>query len=73
MFRKKGREKVCSVYNYYCLGGVIIKTFNLEPSKVVGEIKHQIKEAILDGKIKNNYDEAYEYMLKIAPDFGLRY
>lgn len=54
-------------------GQEIIRTFNLEPSKIVGEIKDQIKEAILEGEIKNNYNDAYEYMLKIAPKFGLRY
>jgi putative nucleotidyltransferase with HDIG domain len=54
-------------------GQEIIRTFKLEPSKIVGEIKEKIKEAILEGEIKNNHNEAYEYMLKIAPDFGLIY
>jgi poly(A) polymerase len=54
-------------------GQEIIRTFKLEPSKVVGEIKEKIKEAILEGEIKNNHNEAYEYMLKIAPEFGLVY
>lgn len=53
-------------------GQEIIKSFNIEPSKIVGEIKDQIKEAILEGKIKNNHSDAYEYMLKIAPEFGLK-
>ncbi|MFO7830076.1 MAG: CCA tRNA nucleotidyltransferase, partial [Bacteroidales bacterium] len=41
-------------------GEVIIDTFNIKPCKLVGEIKNAIKEAILDGEIKNNYQEAYE-------------
>jgi len=52
-------------------GQEIIRTFNIEPSKIVGELKDQIKEAILDGEIKNNYDDAFAYMMKIAPKLGL--
>ncbi|HIP37716.1 MAG TPA: HD domain-containing protein [Crocinitomix sp.] len=52
-------------------GQEIIKTFNLEPSKIVGEIKHHIKEAILDGKIKNNYNDAYAYMFEVAKKLGV--
>ena len=52
-------------------GQEIIRTFNIEPSKIVGELKDKIKDAILDGKIKNNYDEAYSFMMEIAPKMGL--
>jgi len=52
-------------------GQEIIRTFNIEPSKIVGELKDKIKDAILDGKIKNNYDDAYSYMMEIAPKMGL--
>ena len=48
-----------------------MKHFNLQPSRVVGEIKEAIKEAILDGKIENRYDEAFDLMLQIAPKYGL--
>ena len=40
----------------------------LKPSKKVGLIKTAIEDAILDGKIGNNYEEAYEYMLKIKDE-----
>jgi tRNA nucleotidyltransferase/poly(A) polymerase len=53
-------------------GEVIMKTFNLSPSKEVGIIKNAIREAILDGVIQNNYNEAYEFMLKIAQNMGLK-
>jgi len=53
-------------------GQEIIKLFNLEPSKIVGDLKSEIKEAILDGKIRNNYNEAFEYLIVIAKKHGLR-
>lgn len=52
-------------------GEEIMKTFNLKPGKVIGDIKEEIKEAILEGKIKNNHKEAYLYMLEIAKRKGL--
>ncbi|OGU77496.1 MAG: tRNA nucleotidyltransferase [Ignavibacteria bacterium RBG_16_34_14] len=50
-------------------GDEIMKVCNLKPSKKVGEIKKAIEEAILDGKIGNNYEEAYEYLLKIKDEY----
>jgi len=47
-------------------GEIIMETFNLKPCKEVGLIKNQIKDAILDGVIRNDYDEAYAYMVKVA-------
>jgi len=52
-------------------GEQIINELKLEPSRVVGKIKNEIKEAILDGKIKNDYREAHQLMLKIAKRYGL--
>ena len=45
-------------------GEEIMKVCNLKPSKKVGKIKKAIEEAILDGIIANNYDEAYKYFKK---------
>ncbi len=50
-------------------GEEIMKVCNLKPSKKVGEIKKVIEEAILDGIIANDYDEAYDYLLKIKDKF----
>ena len=46
-----------------------MEKFNLKAGKKVGLIKNSIKDAILDGKIKNNYDDAYQFMLSIKDDF----
>ncbi|GAA0891120.1 HD domain-containing protein [Fulvivirga kasyanovii] len=52
-------------------GDEIIQTFNLKPGRIIGEIKEEIKEAILDGKIRNNKQEAWKYMLEVAEKKGV--
>jgi poly(A) polymerase len=52
-------------------GEVIMETFGLKPCREIGDIKSAIKEAILDGEIRNDYDEAYEFMLKKGREMGL--
>lgn len=53
-------------------GEVIMKTFDLKPCKEVGIIKDAIREAIIEGEIENNYDSAYNFMLKQAQQIGLK-
>jgi len=52
-------------------GDEIIEMFHLPPGRVIGELKEAIKEAILDGKIKNDRQEALELLKKIAAGKGL--
>ena len=52
-------------------GDIIMKTYDLPPSKVLGDIKEIIKNAILDGVIPNDYDAAYKLMEEEAARRGL--
>ncbi|UII30315.1 CCA tRNA nucleotidyltransferase [Fulvivirga ulvae] len=52
-------------------GDEIIHVFNLKPGRIIGEIKEEIKEAILDGKIRNDKKEAWQYMLEVAQKKGV--
>ncbi len=53
-------------------GEEIMKTFNIKPSKEIGIIKEFIKEAILEGDIPNEYEAAYNLMLKRGQKLGLK-
>jgi len=53
-------------------GEIIMEIFNLKPSREIGQIKEAIKEAIMEGIIHNNFDESYQYMLKIGTEYGLK-
>lgn len=50
-------------------GDEIMKICHLNPGPVVGKIKKAIEDAILDGKINNEYEEALNYLYKIKDDF----
>ena len=53
-------------------GQEIMSLFALPPCREVGLLKDAIKNAILDGEISNNYEEAYQFMLKKAEELGLK-
>jgi len=52
-------------------GNDIMAIFGLGAGKEVGIIKNAIREAILEGEISNNYDEALAFMMKKAKELGL--
>ena len=53
-------------------GEMIMETFDLEPCREIGDLKAIIKEAILDGVIGNNYEEAFVLLLKKGEEMGLK-
>lgn len=53
-------------------GELIMETYGISPCREVGILKNAIKEAILEGEIRNNFDEAFAYMLKLAEELGLK-
>ena len=51
-------------------GEIVMKTFNLPPSKSIGIIKDAVREAILDGIIPNDHQKAFEFMLEKGKEMG---
>tara|TARA_Y100000741_G_scaffold319132_1_gene266919 strand:+ start:515 stop:1927 length:1413 start_codon:yes stop_codon:yes gene_type:complete len=52
-------------------GEEIIDIFAVKPSRIIGELKNEIKNQILDGKIKNNKEEALKLLFKLGASKGL--
>lgn len=52
-------------------GQEIMDIFGLAPGAEVGRLKSSIKDAILDGIIPNEYEAAYQYLVKKAATIGL--
>jgi poly(A) polymerase len=52
-------------------GEVIMETFGLKPCHEIGIIKNRIKEAILEGEINNDYNQAVAFMLELGKELGL--
>lgn len=53
-------------------GEHIMEVYGIPPGKVLGVIKEAVKEAILEGVIANNFEEADALMRKIAAENGLK-
>ena len=51
-------------------GEEIMQAFNLKPCKEIGQIKEAIKEAILDGKIPNEHQASYDFMIEKGEQLG---
>jgi tRNA nucleotidyltransferase (CCA-adding enzyme) len=53
-------------------GEEIMTIFNLQPSREIGILKEAVKEAILEGEIPNEYQAAYDFVLKKGEKLGLK-
>ncbi|MGL4410617.1 MAG: CCA tRNA nucleotidyltransferase [Bacteroidales bacterium] len=53
-------------------GEEVMQIFGLTPSREVGTLKMALKDAILDGIIRNDRDEAYSFLLNYAAEMGLK-
>ncbi len=53
-------------------GNEIMKIFKIGAGREIGIIKNALKDAILDGKISNNYDEAYKFVIEKGKTIGLQ-
>ncbi len=52
-------------------GELIMERYHIEPCNTIGVIKEYVKNAILDGVIENNFEQAYALMEKKAAELGL--
>ena len=53
-------------------GEYVMKVYGIPPCQQIGQLKEMVKEAILDGKIGNNFEQADAYMRQCAPLLGLK-
>jgi putative nucleotidyltransferase with HDIG domain len=53
-------------------GKIVMEYYKIKPCKEIGIIKEKIKNAILDGEIQNDHNEAFELMIKIGKSLGLK-
>ncbi|HPZ25183.1 MAG TPA: HD domain-containing protein [Kaistella sp.] len=53
-------------------GEEIMEMFNLKPSREIGILKEKVKEAILEGEITNDKEEARSFVIEEAKLLGLK-
>ena len=53
-------------------GEYVMEVYGIPPCPEIGKIKEMVKEAILDGVIGNNFEEADAFMRLHAPSLGLK-
>ena len=52
-------------------GELVMEYYGIGPCNLIGQIKDFVKESILDGKIENNFDQAFELMKVKGAELGL--
>lgn len=53
-------------------GTEIMQMFNLKPSRVVGELKQFLKDAVLDNRVKNEREPLMKLLMEKAAEYGLQ-
>jgi len=53
-------------------GEYVMEVYGIPPGREIGQIKEKVKDAILDGVIGNNFEEADAFMRALAPSMGLK-
>ena len=72
-FKIKEVEEKDQVRNFQppISGEEIMELFNLKPGREIGILKEKVKEAILEGEIGNDKDEARNFVIKEGQTLGL--
>jgi poly(A) polymerase len=52
-------------------GDYVMELFGIEPCNTIGQLKEQVKNAILDGVIENTFEAADAFMRERAAEIGL--
>jgi len=53
-------------------GEHVMEVYGIPPCREIGQLKEMVKEAILDGIIGNNFEEADAFMREKAAEMGLK-
>lgn len=53
-------------------GQQVMDIFGIGPGREIGQIKTALKDAILDGVITNEYDQAYKFVIEKGKQLGLQ-
>ncbi|MEJ2004438.1 MAG: HD domain-containing protein [Cyclobacteriaceae bacterium] len=53
-------------------GEDIMNAFGIPPGRIIGDIKEEIREAILEGEIPNDREKAWQLMIKLGEEHGLK-
>ena len=57
--------------HYYLTGDYVMELFGIEPCNTIGQLKEQVKNAILDGVIENSFEAADAFMRERAAEIGM--
>lgn len=53
-------------------GDTIMNAFDLQSGPLIGELKNEIREAVLEGTIENDFRAAYDFLLDLGKKKGLK-